>query len=320
MTISVRRAAASGSVGLCVASVIWISASSAATESQEAQVRPSSGSRTKVVMLGTGNPNPDPDRSGPATVVLVDDVPYLIDCGAGVVRRWAAAIRANKLSASVWNLKTVFITHLHTDHTLGYADLIFTPWTIAPQNVPGSRRPLEVYGPAGVGEMTNHLIAAYSADVRVRTSEGGSRQLGGRSGPVVNAHEIKEGVVHKDERVSVTAFLVPHGNWPQAFGFRFNTPDKTIVISGDTAFTPVIAEQCNGCDILVHEGGLANDESAYFRASHTRAEDLGKVAVGAKPKLLILYHQRNANEDGLRIIRSQWSGRVVVANDLQVFE
>jgi ribonuclease BN (tRNA processing enzyme) len=71
---------------------------------------------------------------------------------------------------------------------------------------------------------------------------------------------------------------------------------------------------------LVHEGGLANDYSAYFREFHTRADDLGKVAAGAKPKLLILYHQRNANEDGLRIIRSQWSGRVVVANDLQVFE
>ena len=115
------------------------------------------------------------------------------------------------------------------------------------------------------------------------------------------------------------AFRVPHGNWEHAYGFRFNTPDKTIVISGDTAYTPEIARQCNGCDLLVHEGGFT-DTSAYFRASHTNAEELSRVAAEARPKQLILYHQRGANEEGVRIIRSKFSGPVIVAADLQMFE
>ena len=126
--------------------------------------------------------------------------------------------------------------------------------------------------------------------------------------------------IYRDDRVTVDAFRVPHGKWEHAFGFRFRTPDKIIVISGDTAFSPTIAEHCNGCDILVHEGGITGDNSAYFRASHTSAEELVRVAATAKPKLLVLYHQRNANEDGLRIIRSGFQGPVVVATDLQVFE
>jgi ribonuclease BN (tRNA processing enzyme) len=94
-------------------------------------------------MLGTGNPSPNPDRFGPATVVLVDDVPYLVDSGVGVVRRWAAAIRANKLPSRPVDLRTAFITHLHTDHTLGLAELIFTPWTNAPADSSAGARPLE---------------------------------------------------------------------------------------------------------------------------------------------------------------------------------
>lgn len=117
----------------------------------------------------------------------------------------------------------------------------------------------------------------------------------------------------------MTAFRVPHGNWEHAYGFRFRTPDKTIVISGDTAYTPEISRQCNGCDLLVHEGGF-NDDSAYFRASHTNAEELARVALETRPKQLILYHQRGANEEGVRIIRSKFSGPVIVATDLQMFE
>jgi ribonuclease Z len=193
--------------------------------------------------------------------------------------------------------------------------LIFTPflltpwWTNAPGNSPGGDRPLEAYGPEGLSAMTNHLIAAYADDIRIR----------GRSGPMVNAHEIAEGVIYEDERVTVNAFLVPHGAWRQAFGYRFKTPDKTIVISGDTAYSPTIAEQCNGCDILVHEGGNANS-SPYNMANHTSASELAKVALAAKPKLLVLYHQGGANEEGLRIIRNEYRGAVVVASDLQVFE
>lgn len=278
-------------------------------------------SRTRLIMLGTGNPAADPDRFGPATVVLVDNVPYLVDCGVGVVRRWAGALRNTHLPLHPWDLKTVFVTHLHSDHTLGYPELILTQWTLEGRGrgpAPAQRRALDVYGPTGIRRMTDHILAAYSEDIRIRTGKGGEQE--GSAPPAVNVHEIDAGVVFRDERVSVTAFRVPHGTWPQAFGFRFTTPDKTIVISGDTAYAPVIARECHGCDILVHEGGRADDNSSYFRTFHTTAEELGRIAQEARPKLLILYHQRDENDEGLRIIRSLYPGKVVVARDLQIFD
>ena len=303
------------SVGVSIGVAVVLSAAVVARTGQ------ASASRTKLITLGTGTPAADPDRFGPATVVLVDDVPYLVDCGVGVVRRWAGVIRNSQLPLRPWDLKTAFITHLHSDHTLGYGELIFTQWTLEGVARRGSnpqRRPLEMYGPAGLRAMTEHTLAAFAEDIRIRTGAGGEQA--GSSGPVVNVHEIEPGVVFKDERVTVTAFPVPHGTWPQAFGFRFATPDKSIVISGDTAYSREVARQCSGCDILVHEGGRADDASPYFKTFHTTAEELGRLAVEARPKLLILTHQRDANADGLRIIQSIFKGRVVVASDMQVFD
>ena len=109
------------------------------------QPEPQSAGKTHVVLLGTGNPAPDPDRSGPATAIVVNGTAYLIDLGPGVVRRASAAFLEEGIQAlEPTKLRVVFITHLHSDHTVGYPDLIFTPWTI------GRRVPLEVYGPKGL--------------------------------------------------------------------------------------------------------------------------------------------------------------------------
>src|SRR4051812_32729270 len=107
--------------------------------------------RTRAVMLGTGTPRPDPDRSGPATAIVVDGTPYLVDFGPGVIRRATAAYQkgVQALGFGGVNIKVAFLTHMHTDHTLGYPDLIFTPWTM------GRRDPLEVHGPRGLISMTN---------------------------------------------------------------------------------------------------------------------------------------------------------------------
>src|SRR5215510_4416824 len=121
-------------------------------------------SQTQVVLLGTGNPPADPDRSGPATAIVVNGTPYLIDFGAGVVRRAKlAAVERGVAALEPINLRVVFVTHLHSDHTVGYPDLILTPWVI------GRRVPLEVYGPPGIKEMTEHILQAYSADFDTRS-------------------------------------------------------------------------------------------------------------------------------------------------------
>lgn len=281
-----------------------------------AQTRAPAASRTSVIMLGTGNPTLDPDRMGPATVVLVDSTAYLIDAGVGVVRRWAAAGRSGLATLQPWQLHRLFVTHLHTDHTLGFAELIFSTWTVAPE----PRVPLQVFGPRGTRAMADHLLAAYAEDIRVRTGAAGESE--GESPPRVDVNEITPGVVYRDSLVTVTAFAVHHGTFPQAFGYRFQTPDRDIVISGDAAPPSAIAAQCHGCDILIHEGGYyhSGTATAYRRQFHTSMEELLDVARAARPKLLVLYHQpRGNNEAGRQFIQAGFDGRVVVANDLDVF-
>jgi ribonuclease Z len=269
-------------------------------------------------MLGTGTPAADPDRFGPAVVVLVDSTPYLFDAGVGVVRRWAGALRSGVATLGPASLRTAFITHLHSDHTLGLPELILTTWTLSGR----TRRPLEVYGPPGIGAMTTHILAAWSEDIAIRSGPEG--EGAGTSPPVVHTHEIAPGVIYRDSLVTVTAFVVHHGTVSHAFGYRIQTPDKVIVLSGDAGPPSTVAEQCAGCDILVHEGGsvLDADATAYFRRFHTTTEGLAAIANAAHPKLLVLYHQRPAGpvvERAYARLRQLYAGPFVVARDLDVY-
>jgi len=201
--------------------------------------------RTRIVLLGTGNPAPLPDRSGPATAIVVNDTAYLVDFGPGVVRRAnAACLDKNIKALEPTKLRVAFVTHLHSDHTVGYPDLIFTPWTV------GRRVPLEVYGPKGLKAMTEHILEAYRVDIETRTNADGN-QHGFPEGHNVNAHEITAGVVYKDANVTVTAFATKHAM--DSYGYRFDTPDRSIVISGDTTPTQATIDACHGCDVLIHE-------------------------------------------------------------------
>jgi len=285
--------------------------------------------KTQIVLLGTGTPSPDPDRSGPATAIVVNGTPYLIDFGPGVVRRVAAASQKGVQGLSVVNLRVAFLTHLHSDHTAGYPDLILTPWAV------GRNRPLEVYGPAGLREMTGHILKAYREDIRIRLRD---KELLGVSdqadGYKVRAHEIRPGVVYKDENVTVTAFLVNHGDVPQAFGYRFVTPDRTIVISGDTAPSQSVIDNCDGCDVLIHEAYsmmtynyVSPKYQEYRRKHHTSSRELAEIAKKARPGLLILYHRANPGGVGrpnpeevlLEEVRREYGGRVVAGHDLDIF-
>lgn len=277
-------------------------------------------SKTQVVMLGTGTPNADPERSGPAVAVVVNDTPYLIDFGPGIVRRAAAAFQKGVTGLKVDKLKTAFVTHLHSDHTTGYADLIFTPWTLERKD------PLQVFGPKGIKAMTGHLLKAYSQDIDIRVNGG---EPSNHTGYRVIAHEIKAGVIYKDENVIVKAFPVKHGTWPQAFGYRFETPDKIIVISGDCVPDERVVENCNGCDVLIHEvystAGFAKrppEWQKYHSSFHTSSKELAEIANKAKPKLLVLYHQLfwgTSEEDLLKEIQQIYKGKVVSGHDLDIY-
>lgn len=279
-----------------------------------------SNGHTLVVMLGTGTPNPDPERSGPAVAVIADGRPYLVDCGPGVVRRAAAAANAGVSALDMPNLSRLFVTHLHSDHTAGLADLILTPWVLEREE------PLQVFGPPGIRSMTEHVLAAYAADIELRIH---GSQPQNPTGIRVEAHEIESGEVYRDANVTVTAFTVPHGSWPHAFGYRFDAEDRSIVITGDTVATDAVVEACNGCDVLVHEvyakAGLDRrtpEWQAYHRSFHTSGVELGEIAARARPKLLVLYHQLlwgATKAELLAEIRQNFDGPVAFADDLDVY-
>ena len=268
---------------------------------------------TRVILLGTGTPNPEPQRMGPSLAVVSADRVYLVDCGPGVVRRAVeAGLKTDQLTR-------VFVTHLHSDHTAGYPDLILTP--------PNSGRvePLQAFGPPGLRAMTAHVLAAWKEDLAIRLH--GMQPVSGR-GFRVEAHDVKPGEVYRDAGVRIVAFAVEHGEWKHAYGYRLEAPDKTIVISGDTTYSRNLIEAAKGCDILVHEvyseKGLASrtaDWQRYHSAYHTSAPDVGRIAAEVQPKRLVLYHllpMGQTPEEVLDEVRRHFAGEIVYGNDLDV--
>jgi ribonuclease BN (tRNA processing enzyme) len=271
---------------------------------------------TTIVLLGTGMPRPNPNASGPATAILVGSRVFLVDAGAGVMRQLAAAhLPINGVTA-------LFVTHLHSDHTLGYPDLILTTWVM------GRRAPLEAYGPHGLEHMTSHILDAWSEDIHIRIT---GLEHEPPDGYQVHVHEIDPGVVYDSAGVRVTAIRVQHGSWPEALGYRFDTPDRSITISGDTRPSEDLVRAAAGTDVLIHEVYAAsrvapesrsggNDWPHYLHEFHTSDVELGALAARIKPKLLILYHlvRMGATDDELLagVRRGGFTGRVVVGKDL----
>jgi ribonuclease BN (tRNA processing enzyme) len=276
---------------------------------------------TQVVILGTGTPNADPDRSGPGVAIVVNGRAYLVDAGPGIVRRAAAAQRKGVASLAANKLDIVFITHLHSDHTLGLPDLMLSPWTLE------RTAPLAVYGPPGIKAMTDNIGVAYREDIRNRID---GREPANKTGYRVIAHEIQRpAVVYRDSNVTVRAFAVPHGDWKRSYGYRFETRDRTIVVTGDTRSSDSVVTACNGCDVLVHEVYSAErfktrppEWQRYHALAHTSTTELARLATRARPKLLVLYHQLlwgATDEDLLREISLGYPGRVVSAKDLEIY-
>ena len=280
--------------------------------------------RTQVVMLGTGTPIPTPNRSGPATAIVVNGKAYIVDFGPGVVRRAAEVSKeyGGPINAlNVDQLGIAFLTHLHHDHSAGLPDLVYTSWTHGRENA------FELYGPPGTAAMASNVAEAWQEDNRYRLY---GLEPATPSGWKINAHEIEEGVVYRDERVTVEALKVKHGTWPNAFAYKFTTPDKVIVISGDAAYDPKLEAMATGADILIHEvvsEAALNQRSEfwqnYHRSNHTTSYELAALASRTKPKQLILYHVLVfdlEDETVLHEVESRYNGTVILAEDLDIYE
>jgi ribonuclease BN (tRNA processing enzyme) len=279
---------------------------------------------TKIALLGTGNPNPDPQHNGPSLAILVNETPYLIDCGPGIIRQCAALTPryGGSLPAlNPENLKIGFLTHLHSDHTIGLPDLILTSWVM------GRKEPLKIFGPVGTQELCSHILEAYKADIDYRLN---GLEPASHSGWQVIVDEFHEGMIFRDENIMVEAFEVSHGTLPNSFGFRFTTEDKTIVISGDTAPCESIRKYGQGADILIHEVYYHHAFSRqqqiwqeYHRIHHTSTLQLARLSNEIQPGLLVLYHTLfwgGSKKDILQEIKDSYGGEVILGEDLQVIE
>jgi ribonuclease BN (tRNA processing enzyme) len=275
---------------------------------------------TDLVLLGTGTPNADPLRSGPAVAVVVNDIAYLIDAGPGLVRRAAAAQAEGIPALAPEQLARVFLTHLHSDHTVGLPDLLLSPWVL------GRCDPLHVYGPPGTEAMVEHLIAAYRCDIEERLS---GLEPANTSGCHAVVHEIGPGTFRDEDGVQIEAIPVQHGAL-DAFGYKFTSDERTIVVSGDTTPCEALVDAATDCDVLLHEvystrgfATLSPEWQRYHVQSHTSSAQLAAIALRARPRLLVLYHQLHwgtSDEALLKEIRQHgYEGELRSGEDLGVY-
>ena len=279
---------------------------------------------TKLFILGTGTPNPNPERMGSSYLVLANDEPYLFDYGTGVIRRIAAfspSWGGEYQALEVENLKYAFLTHIHSDHTLGLADLIITPWIM------GRSEPLKIFGPKGAKNMHTNIIKAYQPDIDYRIY---GTQPQNSTGYKVIFNELKDKFVYQDENIKVTAFLNDHGDLQESYGFLIETTDKKILISGDTAMSKNLISYGENLDYLIHEiysqKGFNNktpDWQKYHQAHHTSPKEVAAIAKLLQPKSLILSHilfWGSSEQEILDEVKTFYSGKIIVAEDGMIFE
>jgi ribonuclease BN (tRNA processing enzyme) len=277
--------------------------------------------RARLVLLGAGGgPRPRKSNSAPAQVIVVNGAAYVVDCGDGVARQLVLA------GIPLPTLRHVFLTHQHSDHNADYGNLILLAWTA------GLRARVDAWGPPPLEKMTEHFLAMNEYDIDTRIADEGRIPLA----PLWHVHELTQGgPVVEDENVRVTATLVDHPPVVPAFGYRFDTRDRSIVISGDTKPSDNLIELARGAQVLVHDAlyapaidrlvaGVPNAATLKqsIMSHHTTAEDAGRVAQAAGVETLVLSHlvppEDPAVTDQMWIdaARTHFDGKVIVAKDL----
>ncbi|HSD70706.1 MAG TPA: MBL fold metallo-hydrolase [Woeseiaceae bacterium] len=294
---------------------------SAIVETREGPSESELSAPTRIVMLGTGTPIPDASRAGASVAIIHKGQAYLFDIGAGAVHNATRArYRHGIPSLYPSQICCLFVTHMHSDHTLDFAELVYTLWWRRPA-------PLRAFGPAGMLETSAGMHAMMAPDVRTRTT--GAQPVANPENFLVEVTEIGDGYVFRQDDLRIEAFEVDHGDIKPAFGYRVDAGGRSIVISGDTTMSDSLLQKSRGVDVLIHEvisdSGLLNNSEAfqaYHRRSHTTATDLARLASEARPGLLVLYHGLYYGVPEAHLleeVKAGYDGPVVLANDLDLF-
>jgi ribonuclease Z len=266
----------------------------------------------EVLLLGTGYPRPDPERAGPSTVIVAGDKWFVVDAGRGATMRIAAT------DLQYANLRAVFLTHLHSDHTAGLPDLFDTSWQFGRKSVP-----LELYGPPGTKKLAGAMLDFFAEDIHLRRD---LLEKHPAAGATIRTHIVREGLVYDDGDVKITAFAVDHKPVRYTFGYRFESGGRTIVVSGDTRPTENLVRYAKGADVLVLEAYLPEhfdkvdtpEVAARLKSYHTSAEEAGELATRAGVRTLVLTHLIPGNADATfreRAART-FKGEIIVGKDL----
>ena len=276
-------------------------------------------SGVQVVMLGSGTPNAEADRVSSSLAIVVDEQPYLVDCGHGAVQRVVQAHAKGLISWDTKALTRLFVTHLHADHTVGLPDLLYTPW------IHGRAQPVQVIGPPGTAAMLRHIELAYAENIREHRSAHPSTERGYQ----FQAREATSGLCYRDEMLEAFALPADHGNLA-ALSYKFVTAAGIVVVSGDAKPSPGFAEWARGCDILIHEvysarqfPQLAPAWQAYHSRVHTSTRELAQLANEIQPGRLLLYHQLFwglGADELVAEVAAEYPGRIISTNDLDVYQ
>jgi ribonuclease BN (tRNA processing enzyme) len=261
----------------------------------------------RLILLGTkGGPAVRGDAAMPSSQLLIwNNTPYLIDAGYGTTLRLVEA------HFPLPQLRTLFITHNHSDHNLEAAILPYNAWAV------GLKTPVDIYGPDGIEAVVSHGLEANRFDIETRIADEGRPDLFG----LVHAHRYAEGPVFTGGGVTVTALRNEHPPIHDSFALKFDFGGFKIVFSGDTHYFPPLAAFANGADVLVHEVAYepalrrlaarspnADTLLSHLRNAHTMAEDVGRVAAAAGVKTLVLSHLTPGDDPA--ITPADWIGAV----------
>ena len=281
--------------------------------------------RFRVTLLGTGSPVPQPDRFGPATLVEAGGQALLFDAGRG------ATIRLFQLGVPLSRVSPLFLTHFHSDHTVGIPDVWLSGWL----GGPWARRttPFRVVGPPGAKELMLNLQRAYEADIKIRTAD---EKYPAEGIKVVTDEFTTGGVVYDRDGVRVTAFEVDHGDLIKpAYGYRIDFKGRSVVLSGDTRFNENVIKFGTGADLLIHEVAAVRPELmkdkqvVQVMAHHTSPQEAGTIFHRAAPKLAVYTHVVLLARPGVKALttdelvaqtRASYQGPLTVGEDLMAFE
>ena len=276
------------------------------------------GQEIKVTLLGTGTPPPVMNRFGPSILVEAGGQKFLFDAGRGALQRLA------QLRVRWQDVDGVFLTHLHSDHVVGFPDLWLTGWLVNP----GRDRPLPVWGPRGTKKMMSHLEQAYEFDIRIRLYD----DRASPDGVVILAEDISEGTILEKAGVRITAFEVDHKPVKPAFGYRVDYEGRSVVLSGDTRVSQNLIRHAQGVDLLIHEVAAAElmlrtatrpERTKAVIDHHVTPEQAGEVFAKTKPRLAVYSHIVPATateQDLIAPTRKVYAGPLEVGEDLMVIE